>query len=142
MGVKDELKGTQNSGGNGSGENDLLQFFIGVILLGVGLFLFFKRVTVSSGFWGYGYGFRIGTFSISSGLTTVPLIIGIIWYFIKPESIVPKIVITLGILIIIASIIMSIRIHFEATSMFDYILMIGMAAAGFGLILKTLFRKK
>ena len=137
MGVKDELNGTQN---NNSGGNELLQFFIGIILLGVGLFLFFKRVTVSSGF--FGYGFRFGSFGVPSGLVVVPFIIGIIWFFINSESIIPKIIITLGIIIIIASIIMSTRIYFERTSLFDYLLMIGMSAAGFGLILKNVFKKR
>ena len=42
---------------------------------------------------------------------------------------------------IIATIIMSIRISFVTTSMFDYIIIMGLAAAGSGLLLKTLFKK-
>ena len=37
---------------------------------------------------------------------------------------------------------MSIRIYFVTTSMYEYILIVGMAAAGAGLLLKTLFKKK
>ncbi len=85
---------------------------------------------------------RIGSFDLSSGLVTVPLIIGIIWYFFDSKSIIPKIIITLGVIFIVATIIMSIRIYFVTTSMYEYILIIGMAAAGAGLLLKTLFKKK
>lgn len=123
---------------NNSGKNELLQFFLGIILLGLGLFLLSRRVMVSSSW----YIWRIGSFDLSSGLVTVPLIIGIIWYFFDSKSIIPKIIITLGVIFIVATIIMSIRIYFVTTSMYEYILIIGMAAAGSGLLLKTLFKKK
>ena len=123
---------------NNSGKNELLQVFLGIILLGLGLFLLSKRVMVSSSW----YIWRIGSFDLSSGLVTVPLIIGIIWYFCNPKSIVPKIIITLGVIFIVVTIIMSIRIYFVTTSMYEYILIVGMAAAGAGLLLKTLFKKK
>ena len=118
--------------------NELLQFFIGVILLGVGLFMLSKRVMVHSSW----YVWRIGEFDLSSGTITIPLIIGIIWYFVNSKSIVPKIVITLSVVFIVISIIMSVRLYFIKTSMFEYILIFGMASAGSGLLLKTLFKKR
>lgn len=118
--------------------NELLEFFIGVILLGAGLFMLSKRVMVHSSW----YVWRIGNFDLSSGTITIPLIIGIIWYFYNSKSIFPKILITLSVVFIVLSIIMSVRINFVTTSMFDYILIFGMAAAGSGLLLKTLFKKR
>ena len=96
-------------------ENELLQFFIGIVLIGVGLFMLSKRVMVHSSW----YIWRIGGFDLSSGTVTIPLIIGIIWYFFNNKSIVPKILIVLGIIFIVATIIMSVRINFVTTSMFD-----------------------
>lgn len=119
-------------------KDDALDFFIGLILLGAGLFMISKRVVVHSGW----YGWRIGNFDLSTGTVTIPLIIGIIWYFFNSKSIVPKIIITLGVIFIVVSIIMSVRINFVATSLFDYILIFGMAAAGSGLLLRGTFRKK
>lgn len=121
-----------------SDNNELLQFFIGVILLGAGLFMLSKRVMVHSSW----YVWRIGGFDLSSGTVTIPLIIGIIWYFYNSKSIAPKILITLSVVFIIVTIIMSVRINFVTTSMFDYILIFGMSAAGAGLLLKTLFKKR
>ena len=118
--------------------NELLQFFIGMILLGAGLFMLSKRIRVHSSW----YVWRIGGFDLSSGTITIPLIIGIIWYFFNSKSIAPKIIITLSVIFIIISVIMSVRINFVTTSMFDYILIFGMAAAGSGLLLKTLFKKR
>ena len=68
--------------------------------------------------------------------------IGIIWQFYNPKSVIPKIITTLGVIFIITTIIMSIRISFVTTSMFDYIIIMGLAAAGSGLLLKTLFKKR
>lgn len=132
-----KLKSTKQEEVNSS-NNDLLQFFIGVILLGVGLFMLSKRVMVHSSW----HIWRIGNFDLSSGTVTIPLIIGIIWYFFNSKSIIPKIIIVLGIVFIVVTIIMSVSINFVTTSMFDYILIFGMAAAGTGLLLKTLFKKR
>ena len=132
-----ELK-APNQDNKSSGDNELLQFFLGLILLGVGLFMLSKRVMVHSSW----YIWRIGGFDLSSGTITIPLIIGIIWYFFNSKSIIPKFIITLSVIFIVVTIIMSVRINFVTTSMFDYILIFGMAAAGSGLLLKTLFKKR
>ena len=118
--------------------NELLQFFIGIALLGVGLFMLSKRVMVH-GSW---HVWRIGGFDLASGTVTIPLIIGVIWFFYNPKSVIPKIIITLSVIFIIVTIIMSVRINFVTTSLFDYILIFVLAAAGAGLLLKTLFKKK
>lgn len=132
------IKNENSTKKNSSNENDSLQFFIGIALLAIGLFMLSKRVMVNSSW----YVWRIGGFDLSSGTVTIPLIIGIIWYFFNSKSIIPKIIITLGVLFIIVTIIMSIRINFVTTSMFDYILIFGMTAAGTGLLLKTVFKKR
>ena len=80
-------------------ENELLQFFIGIVLIGVGLFMLSKRVMVHSSW----YIWRIGGFDLSSGTVTVPLLIGIVWYFCNNKSIAAKILIVLGIIFIVAT---------------------------------------
>ena len=135
--VSEELDDLRKSNQSFS-ENDPLHFFIGIILLGAGLFMLNKRVMVHNSW----YIWRIGSFNLSSGTVVIPLLIGIIWYFANPKSVIPKIFIILGIVFIVATIIMSVRISFVTTSMFDYILILGMAAAGSGLLLKTVFKKR
>lgn len=119
-------------------ENPLLEMTIGIVLLAAGLFMLSRRVIVHTGW----YTWRIGTFSLSSGTIVIPLIIGIIWYFYNPKSIISKIIMGLGAIFIVLSVIMSVSINFMATSMFDYILIIGMIASGCGLLLKYFTRKK
>ena len=128
---KSNLQSTNYSG------NDVLSLFLGILLLGAGLFILSKRVVVSSGW----YIWRFGNFDLSSGTITIPLIIGIIWYFFNNKSIVAKVIITLSIIFIVISIIMSVRLYFISTSLFDYILIFGMSAAGSGLLLKFFFQK-
>ena len=79
--IKDEINNLKASKTENieSGKNELLQFFLGIILLGVGLFLLSKRVMVSSNW----YSWNFGGFNLSSGLVTVPLIIGIIFLLDK-----------------------------------------------------------
>ena len=85
---------------------------------------------------------RFGGFNLSSGTVIIPLIIGIIWYFYNPKSFMAKLVMGLSVVFIVVSIIMSVSLNFMATSMFDYILILGMAAAGVGLILKGNYGRK
>ena len=118
--------------------NDPLLFLIGVALLAAGLFMLSKRVIVHSNW----YSWRIGGFDLPSGTVIIPFIIGVIWYFYNPKSMVAKAIITLSILFIVLTIIMSVSINFVATSMFDYILIFTMTAAGTGILLRTIFKKK
>lgn len=118
---------------------DSIEFYIGLFLLVVGLFYILNKTVVSSG-WGL-YSWSLGGFHISSGLVIVPLIVGIVWMFYNPKSIVAKVVAILGGVLIIASIIASITIRFTTTSLFDYIIMIALMASGCGLLLKAYFKK-
>ena len=120
-----------------SGMNELLQLFMGIILICVGLFMFSQKVIVHTGWLSW----SIGGFNLSSGTITIPLLISIIWYFLNPKSIVPKLLMILGVILIIVSVIMSLRINFVASTLFDYVLIFGMMAAGSGLSLRVLFKK-
>ena len=118
--------------------NPELELLIGIVLVAAGLFMLSKRVMVNTGW----YMWRIGGFNLSSGTVIIPLLIGIIWYFYNPKSYIAKAIIGLSVVFIVLSIIMSVSIHFTATSMFDYVLILGMAAAGVGLLLKSHFGRK
>lgn len=128
----------ENTKNTKSNENEMIFFIVGILLLGAGLFMISKKVMVHSSW----YGWRIGLIDLNSETVTIPLIIGIIWYFINPKSILAKSIIVLGILFIIITVIMSIRINLVSMSMFDYILIFGMTGAGAGLLLRNMFRKR
>lgn len=121
--------------------SDLLQFFMGLILAGVGLFWVFKNVHVETG-WLMGLG--NGFFSrIPTGVVTIPLIIGIVMlFFMERKRIFAWVVTVIGILIILLAIILSVQLRLERLQLYEYVLMFGFIAAGSGLLLKTLFRKR
>ena len=121
--------------------NEMKEFVIGILLLSVGLFMLAMRVRVHGGFWGYG--FRLwGNFNLPTGTVVIPLIIGVVWYFMNSKSIAAKVIIVLGSIFIVTSIIMSVSITFTGANLFEYILMLVLSAAGLGLILKTALTDK
>ena len=123
-------------------KNDLLMFFIGLILLGAGLFWLFQRTSVATvGI--FSGGLLFGNIMIPTGVVLLPLILGIILlFFLEDKRIIGWIVTVIGLIIVILSILMSVRISFERTSLFEFICMFGFIAAGTGLLLRTLFRKR
>ncbi len=127
---KENKKRIQNS--------ELKEFAIGVLLFAVGLFMLSMKVRVSSGW----YGFYFGSFYMPSGIVIMPLIIGVIWYFANPKSNLSKVIMGLGVIFIIVSIIMSVRLTFTTSTLFEYLLIVLLIAAGLGLILKTVFTDK
>jgi uncharacterized protein len=117
--------------GAGGTPGGLPQFVIGVALSAVGAYLLTQQVSVQSGFW------TIGGYN-SFGLSLVPFILGIGLLFFDGRSRAGLILLFLGVLIIAAGILMNLTIYFERTSLFNTLMMIGMTAAGVGLVLRGL----
>lgn len=139
----DEIFGvTETKSSSRKTKNDLLMFFIGLVLLGAGLFWLFQRTSVATvGI--FSGGLLFGNIMIPTGIVLLPLIIGIILlFFLEDKRIIGWIVTVIGLIIVILSILMSVRISFERTSLFEFICMFGFIAAGTGLLLRTLFRKR
>jgi len=139
----DEIFGvTETKSSSRKTKNDLLMFFIGLILLGAGLFWLFQRTSVATvGI--FSGGLLFGNIMIPTGIVLIPLILGIILlFFLEDKRIIGWIVTVIGLIIVILSILMSVRISFERTSLFEFICMFGFIAAGTGLLLRTLFRKR
>ena len=114
--------------------NNNIELLIGILLLVIGLFIFSKKVYIQNSF----ITFRIGSMDLSSGLVTLPLILGVVWQFYNPRSDKPKLLMLIGGIIIVVSILMSIKISFARTTLFDYLLMFGLIGAGAGIILRAL----
>lgn len=119
-------------------ENGGFYFLIGIILLAAGLFLLTQQTDVTM-VW---YTWRINSINIASGLILIPFIIGIIILFYNPKSLFGKILTIIGIIIIVATIIMSINIVFRRTTLYNLIIMLGLMAAGSGFLLRWYFKRK
>jgi len=112
----------------------LRDLVLGLICFFGGIYIIFQNTEVSAS-----WGFYIGRFHVSSGMVILPLLIGIIWKILDYNSKGAGILVGLGILFILLTIIMGIRIRFITTSLFDYVLMFGLTAIGFGFLLRALF---
>ena len=115
-------------------DTSLRDLVIGVIFFFIGVYMIFQNTQVMAS-----WGFYLGGLHVSSGMVIIPLLIGVIWKVIHPQSLYPSIVIGLGILCILMTIIMGVRIHFITTSLFDFILMFGLTSIGLGFLIKSLF---
>lgn len=130
---KEETNSTRTSTGNSA-----LEILMGIILLGVGLYILSTRVIVHNTW----YIWRVGNLDISSGAVTIPLMLGIIWLVINPKSIGAKILTMLSAIFIVVSLILSVRLNFIPTTLFLYILIFGLISVGAGLLLKNGFNNK
>lgn len=117
--------------------NELLEFLGGLAMLVVGLYLFTSKATVYTSF--FSGSLRLFGQNLNSGIVIIPLIIGIVWLFVKPSSIGAKLVTGLGALIIIVSIIASTTIMLSRISLFEWILYIVLIFGGAGLLIRALF---
>lgn len=119
-------------------ERDPIFFFVGAILLIIGIFILSRKVIVST----WIASFNVLGYNLTSGLLIFPLIFGIIWMFYNPKSLGAKILSGTGAIFLIVAVIMSVHIHLSSMSLFDYILIIGMIAAGSGMLLRYFFKHK
>ena len=117
-------------------KNHSIELLFGIVLLCSGLFILAQKVTVSSGW----YTFYLGNFSFSSGLVTIPLILSLIWYIVKPTKKIPRICLIISAILLVLSIIMNTRFYFSQATLFDYIIIFGLISLGIGLILRDYFK--
>lgn len=122
----------QGAGGTPGG---VPQFFIGLLCAVAGGWLLTNQVTVSSGWY-----WRIGGYN-SFGLSLVPFLIGTGMIFYDGKSRFGWILLAAGLVIIVAGILANLRIYFQPTSLFNTLLMLGLLAAGIGMMAAALRSK-
>ena len=121
--------------------NRLLKFFVGLLMLGGRLFMIFQNIDVTSS-WGYGgYFFRIGGFGLPNGLIMLPIVAGIAMLFLMDRKIFGWVVLSIGIVIVLLSVMMTTHLRWRTTNAYVFIVMFGLVAAGGGMVLRELFRK-
>ena len=96
-----------------------------------GGYLLLTRVTVASGGWTL---WRYNAF----GLSLLPLLVGIGMLFFNGRSLIGWGLVAAGSLIIVAGILANLHIYFQSTSLFDTLVILGLLAAGIGLVARSL----
>ncbi len=107
------------------------QFFIGLVMAVVGVYLVLNQVQVTTSFWSFG---RFGGF----GPTLLPLLVGVGFLFYNGKSVIGWLLMALGIAIILAGVLMNMDIYFRQTTLFNTIVMLGLLFGGLGLIARSL----
>jgi hypothetical protein len=117
--------------GAGGTPGGLGSFLIGLGLIVGGGYLFADRVTVSTSYWSlWGY----NTF----GLSLIPLFLGVGWLFFDGRSVGGWILTVLSLIMIMAGIIANLQLYFNPTSLTGTLIMLGLIAAGMGLVARSL----
>ena len=119
---------TRGAGGTPGGIGTVL---LGLTMVVAGGYLLLQQVTVSSGYW------QLWGMS-GFGLSLVPLLLGIALLFFDGRSISGWLLTGAGVLIIFVGIIAQLQIFFRPTSLFNTLIMLGLLAAGLGLVARSL----
>jgi hypothetical protein len=119
----------QGAGGTPGGVGE---FFIGLALIAVGIYLLFDRITVHTSFWNIAGG------RSAFGISLIPVLIGVGILFFNGKSILGWLLAAGGIGFIVVGIIVNLDIYFERTSLWATLIILGMPAAGLGLIARAL----
>jgi len=111
-------------------------FLIGLAMVVCGGWLVLNQVQVTSsysffGLWGWS---RPGGF----GLTLLPMLVGIGALFFDGKSKIGWGLSIGGLLVVLLSVLMSLSIHWQQTSLLNTILMFGILAGGLGLVFRSL----
>lgn len=121
--------------GAGGTPGGIGQFFIGLMLAVAGGWLLTNQVTVTTG--GYWHLWGMNGF----GLSLIPFILGTGLVFFNGKSIAGWLLLAAGLVIVFVGILSNLRIYFEPTSLFNTLLMLGLLAAGLGMMAASLRTK-
>jgi hypothetical protein len=108
-------------------------FVFGLALAIAGGYLLMQQVDVHGGYWAWGDGSRGRSF----GLTLIPLLLGVVILFANGSSMIGKLLVFGGVIIILLGVIVNMDIHFRTTSLFNTLMMLVLLMAGIGLIIRS-----
>jgi hypothetical protein len=118
--------------GAGGTPGGLGEFFGGVILAGLGIYLLLSRVDVHTAYWSF------NGMQHAFGVSLLPLIFGLVALFVSGRSILGWVLTVGGLLFIVAGVLLNMDITFQSTSLPIVLIIVATMAAGFGLIFRSL----
>lgn len=114
--------------------NDVVEFFVGLVMLVAGGYLFMQNIQVSTASI-----FRFSMFGRRmDGLIFVPLIASIVYLFYR-YNLASKVCFILSIIIIIANVIMNLEVYWTATSLFSTMIIFILMFGGAALVARVIF---
>ncbi len=129
----------RGAGGNSGGEGS---FFIGLIMMIAGGYLFLRSIHVDH-YLSMGHrAFSIGNFQVTNGMVLIPFIFGIGMIFYNSQNKVGWFLTLASIIALAFGIIASINFSLQGMSAFDLLTMIILFVGGLGLFLRSLRGQK
>jgi hypothetical protein len=124
-------EGGRPARGAGGTSGGVGEFLLGLGMAAAGAYLLTQRVTVTSGYWTlWGHN--------AFGLSLLPLLIGIGLLFFNGRSTAGWLLTFVGVVVILAGVIANLGVYFQPTSLFNTLVMLGLLAAGVGLVARSL----
>lgn len=124
--------------GAGGTRGGIGRFFIGLIMMLAGGYLFFNAIQVTHNFSLGNALFNIGGFRLTSGLVLVPFIFGIGIVFFNAKNYLGWILVVSSLIMLLFGVIASIDFRLQHMSAFELILILSLFIGGIGLFLSSL----
>jgi hypothetical protein len=121
----------RNVGGTPGGAKT---FFFGLAMAAVGTYLLLQQVTVTGGYWSFGW---LGGNGRSFGVTLIPLLVGVGMLFHDGRSFAGRLLTGGGALFIVAGVIANIDVQMRETSLFNLLVMLVLLVGGVGLCVRA-----
>lgn len=124
--------------GAGGSEGGLGRFFIGIVMLIGGFYLFFNAIIVTHQFrMGHGL-FDIGAFSVTSGMLLIPMILGIGIIFYNSKNPIGWVLAGGSLVAITFGVLSTIEFRMVRISLINLIIILVLFIGGLGLFLSSL----
>lgn len=128
--------------GAGGTTGFVAQFFIGVVMFIVGIYLFLSNITVTNQFSLRTAMLNFGTVDIVSGILLIPLMFGIGFIFYNRKSIIGWILTIGSVGLLVVGVVASLRFIFKPMNVFSLMIIFVLTFGGLGLFLSSLREKK
>jgi hypothetical protein len=109
------------------------EFLGGLVMMAIGIYMVFDRVTVHTSFWRF-----FGSAQASFGVMLMPLLVGVGVLAFSGKSMLGWLLTAGGVLFIVAGVLMNLDIYFQPTTLWATIVMFALIAGGLGLFAKSL----
>lgn len=123
--------------GAGGTSGGIGRFFVGLVMLVTGGYLFLSSVVVHGWHWGHGL-WGVGGYSVTTGMLILPLMAGFAFLFYDAKNPIGWILTAGSLLLIVVGIVTSLRLHLRTMSLFELLMILLLAFGGLGLLLSAL----
>lgn len=124
--------------GAGGSDGGLGRFFIGLIMIIMGLYLFLDNLNVTQSFSMSMPLMNMGGFRLTTGYVLIPFIFGIGFIFYNAKSDLGWFLVIISLILLGIGVITSIHFKLNRMSAFELMMIIGLTVGGVGLFLSSL----